>query len=260
MTATTTTPLTRAPSPPDRMRSAARWAGWMYLLTFVSIPTVAFYGPVRETGYATRSGPDTGVLVGGALELIVGLACIGTAVALFPVVRRQNETLAAGFIGTRVLEGTLIFAGVASLWTIVTLRQDGAGADAAIMGETLTAFYDRVFIVSQGLIPVVNALLLGTLLYRSRLVPRILPTLGFVGAATLLTYNTATVLGFSGSLAEVLALAAVLPIATWEFSLGVYLVVKGFRPAAVAALDTVPAVPGSPWPGRYAAAHPEVRS
>lgn len=72
--------------------------------------------------------------------------------------------------------------------------------------------------------------------------PRVLPVLGFVGAATLLAYNTATVLGFSGSLAEVLALAAVLPIATWEFSLGVYLVVKGFRPAAVAALDTGRAV------------------
>lgn len=240
MTATTK-PLTSAPSP-DRMRGAARWAGWMYLLTFVSIPTVALYAPVREAGYVTGPGPDTGVLVGGALELVVGLACIGTAVALFPVVRRQGEALATGFVGTRILEGTLIFVGVASLWTIVSLRQDGAGADAVVVGEALTAFYDRVFIVSQGLIPVANALLLGTLLYRSRLVPRVLPVLGFVGAATLLAYDTAIVLGFSGSLADVLALAAVLPIATWEFSLGVYLVVKGFRPAAVAALDTGRAV------------------
>jgi hypothetical protein len=257
MTATTTKPLTRASSP-DRMRSAARWAGWMYLLTFVSLPTFAFYGPVREAGYVTGTGPDTGILVGGALELVVGLACIGTAVALFPVVRRQGEALATGFVGTRILEGTLIFVGVASVSTALTLRQDGAGADAVVMSQTLTAFYDRVFVVSQGLIPVANALLLGTLLYRSRLVPRVLPTLGFVGAATLLAYNAATVLGLSGSLAEVLALVAVLPIATWEFSLGVYLVVKGFRPAAVAALDTVPAVPGSPWPGRYAVARPTV--
>ncbi|HLS44122.1 MAG TPA: DUF4386 domain-containing protein, partial [Ornithinicoccus sp.] len=163
---------------------AARWAGWMYLLTFVSIPTVALYAPVREAGFVTGPGPDTGVLVGGALELVVGLACIGTAVALFPVVRRQGEALATGFVGTRILEGTLIFVGVASLWTIVSLRQDGAGADAVVVGEALTAFYDGVFIVSQGLIPVANALLLGTLLYRSRLVPRVLPVLGFVGAAT----------------------------------------------------------------------------
>lgn len=260
MTATTTRTTTRAPSAPDRMRTASRWAGWMYLLTFVSIPTVALYASVKDAGYITGSGPDTGVLVGGALELIVGLACIGTAVALYPVVRRQSEALAMGFIGTRILEGTLIFVGVASLWTVVSLRQGGAGEEALLVGETLTAFYDRVFIVSQGLIPVFNALLLGTLLYRSRLVPRVLPVLGFVGAGTLLAYNTATVLGFSGSLAEVLALAAVLPIATWEFSLGVYLVVKGFRPAAVAALDTVPAVPGSPWPGRHAGAHPGTTS
>lgn len=254
MTITTTTPTTttRPAAPPDRMRRAARWAGVMYLLTFVSIPTLALYGPVKEAGYLTGTGSDTGVLLGGALELIVGLACIGTAVALYPVVRRQGEGRALGFIGARVLDGTLIFVGVASLWTLMTLHQDGAGQDATLIGTTLTTFYDRVFLVSQGAIPALNAVLLGSLLYQSRLVPRVLPVLGFVGAVTLLTYNTAPFLGFSGSLAEVLALVAVLPIAVWEFSLGVYLVVKGFRPAAVARLDTVPPVPGSPWPGLHA--------
>ncbi len=249
----TSTNTTRAAAPPDRMRRASLWSGAMYLLTFVSIPTLALYGPVKEAGFLTGTGSDTGVFLGGALELIVGLACIGTAIALYPVVRRQSETRAMGFVGARILEGTLIFVGVASLWTIVSLRQDGAGADAALMGQTLATFYDRVFLVSQGFIPTLNALLLGSLLFQSRLVPRGLPVLGFVGAATLLSYNTATLLGFSGDLAEVLALVAVLPIATWEFSLGVYLVVKGFRPDAVARLDTVPAAPGSPWPGLHAA-------
>lgn len=248
-----TTPMTRTAPQSDRMRRASLWAGVMYLLTFVSIPTLALYGPVKDAGYLTGTGSETTAFIGGALELIVGLACIGTAVALYPVVRRQSETRAMGFVGARILEGTLIFAGVASLWTIVSLRQDGAGADAALMGETLAAFYDRVFLVSQSFIPTLNALLLGSMLFQSRLVPRALPVLGFVGAGTLLTYNTATLLGFSGSLAEVLALVAVLPIATWEFSLGVYLVVKGFRPAAVARLDTVPAMPGSPWPGLHVA-------
>ncbi|NLG19985.1 MAG: DUF4386 domain-containing protein [Actinomycetales bacterium] len=251
---TTTTPTTTAPTaaPPDRMRKAALWAGVMYILTFVSIPTLALYGPVKDPGFLTGAGSDSGVLIGGALELVVGITCIGTAVALYPVVRRQNETLAMGFIGARILEGTLIFVGVASLWTLMTLRQGGAGAEAALMGETLVTFYDKIFLVSQGFIPTLNALLLGTLLFRSRLVPRVLPVLGFIGAGTLLTYNTASLLGFSGELAELLALVMVLPIATWEFSLGVYLVVKGFRPEAVARLDTVPAVPGSPWPGRHA--------
>lgn len=250
---TTTTPQqkTRAAAP-DRMRRASLWAGVLYLLTFVSIPTLALYEPVKTAGFITGAGPDSGALIGGALELVVGLACIGTAVALYPVVRRQNEALAMGFVGARVLEAALIFVGVASLWTIVTLRQGGAGAEAALMGETLVTFYDKAFLVSQSLIPTFNALLLGTLLYQSRLVPRVLPVLGFVGSGTLLVNTTATALGASGGLAEILALVGVLPIATWEFSLGVYLVVKGFRPAAVAALDTVPAVPGSPWPGRSA--------
>ncbi|WP_256840678.1 DUF4386 domain-containing protein [Ornithinimicrobium cryptoxanthini] len=175
--------------------------------------------------------------------------------------RRLSDTRAMGFVGARILERTLIFVGVASLWTIVSMRQDGAGADAALMGETLAAFYDRVFLVSQSFIPTLNALLLGSMLFQSRLVPRVLPVLGFVGAGTLLTYNTATpLLGFSGDLAEVLALAAVLPIATWEFSLGVYLVVKGLRSAAVARLDTVAAVPGSLWPGLHSAERGPSRS
>jgi hypothetical protein len=236
----------------DSMRKTALWAGSMYILTFVSIPTVALYGPVKESGYVAGTGPDTGVLVGGLLELIVGLACIGTAVALYPVVKRQNEAVAMGFVGARVLEAATIFLGVASLWTIVTLRQDGAGADALLTGDTLVAFYDRAFLVGQSFIPAINAVLLGSLMYQSRLVPRILPVLGFIGAAALVSYHTAAVIGFSGEAAPAVALLAVLPIATWEFGLGVYLVVKGFRQSAVDELDTVPAMPGTPWPGRFA--------
>ena len=237
--ATTTTPpeiTATGRVPTDRLRKAALIAGVLYVLTFVSIPTLALYGPIKEAGYIAGPGPDTGAFIGGALELIVGLACIGTAVALYPVVKRQNEMLAMGFVGARVLEAAVIFVGVASLWTIVTLRQAGAGTEAVLMGETLVAFYDRAFLVSQGFIPTINALLLGSLLYQSRLVPRVLPILGFIGAATLVAYNGASLLGFSGETAEVLALVAVLPIAIWEFSLGVYLIVKGFRPAAVTRL------------------------
>jgi Domain of unknown function (DUF4386) len=238
--------------PRDPMRKASLWAGWMYIITFVSIPTLALYGPVKESGFIAGSGPDTGVLVGGILELIVGLAGIGTAVALFPVVKRQNESLAMGFVGTRVLEAAMIFAGVASLWTIVALRQAGAEADAIPLGDALAAFYDRAFLVGQSLMPVMNALLLGTLMFQSRLVPRWLPTLGFVGATVLLSYNAALLFGLSGQALALFGGLGVIPIATWEFGLGVYLVVKGFRPSAVATMDTVPRVPGTPWPGRFA--------
>ena len=133
--------------------------------------------------------------VGSVLEIIVALAGIGTAVALYPVVKRQNEGVALGFVAVRTLEAGAIFAGVFVLLAIVTLRQAGAGASALTTGQTLVGLHDWTFTLSQSLLPAVNALLLGSLLYQSRLVPRILPVLGFIGAALLVTSTMATLFG-----------------------------------------------------------------
>ena len=226
-------------TPIDTMRKTSLTAGALYLLTFVSIPTLFLYEPVREAGYIIGSGPDTAVLVGGILEFIVALACIGTAVVLYPVVRRQSESFAMGFVGARVLESAAILAGIACLLTIVTLRQGEAGPESLIAGQTLIGLYDRFFFLGQSMLPVANALLLGTLLYRSRLVPRVLPVLGLIGAPVLLASNAAILFGLTDRISTTAALAA-LPIAAWEFSLGVYLLVKGFRPSAIAELYPVP--------------------
>src|SRR5437588_9291289 len=96
--------------PMDSLRKTALVAGVLYLLTFVSIPTLALYGPVHDPNYIVGSGPDTGVILGGILEMIVALASIGTAVALYPVLKRQNEGVALGFVGSRVLEAGTIYA------------------------------------------------------------------------------------------------------------------------------------------------------
>lgn len=213
-------------------RKTALAAGVLYLLTFVSIPTLSLYGPVKGANYILGPGPDTGAIFGGILEIVVGLACIGTAVALFPVVKRQNEGVALGFVGARVLEAGGIFAGVACLLTVVTLRQSGAGPDALATSHALVALYDRLFLVSQSFMPAVNALLLGSLLYQSRLVPRILPLVGFVGAALLVAGDVAVLFGVVGQHAPAAGLLAI-PIALWEFSLGVWLVVKGFTPSPI---------------------------
>src|SRR5213078_1412286 len=132
-------------------RGTATVAGALYLLTFVSIPTLALYKPVHDPKFIVGPGPDTGVFFGGILEVIVGLACIGTAVALYPVVKRQNEGVALGFVGVRVLEAATIVAGVVSLLSVVTLRQAGAGADALVTGQALVALHDRTFLLGQGL-------------------------------------------------------------------------------------------------------------
>jgi hypothetical protein len=229
-TAVRTTATKRVPM--DPLRKTALVAGVLYLLTFVSIPTLFLYVPVHAANYILGHGPDTAVIVGAILEVIVALAGIGTAVALYPVVKRQGEGRALGFVGARTLEAAGILAGVACLLSIVSLRQAGAGAGALVIGQTLAILYDRIFLLSQSLIPAVNALLLGSLLYQSRLVPRALPLLGFVGAALLVAGDLAVLFGVIGQHAPSTALAA-LPIALWEFSLGVRLVVKGFAPSPI---------------------------
>lgn len=225
--------------PRDPLRKTSLWAGVLYLITFVSIPTLALYGPIHEANFMRGAGADTGVFVGGILELIVALAAIGTAVMLYPVVKRQNQGVALGFVGSRVLEGTMIFAGVASLLTVVALRQAGGGADGLVTGQALVGLYDKTFLVGQSFLPAVNALLLGSLLYQSRLVARTLPMIGLIGAPLLITGVIGTMFG-AWEPASTQTLLLALPIAVWEFSLGVYLIVKGFRPSAVEGLASHP--------------------
>jgi hypothetical protein len=243
MTTTAYTPAQARPAP-DSMRRTSLAAGILYLISFVSIPSLLLYNPVRDDpDFVLGAGSDTGVLVAAFLEVVVALAGIGTAVVLFRVARRQSETAALGFVTARVLEAALILVGVVSILSILTLRQDvagTAGADPASLittGQAHLATYDWAFLLSQSLMPVFNVLCIGYVMYRSGLVPRILPTIGLIGAPLLLLSDLAIFFGVYDRAAPI-ALVAALPIAVWEFSLGVYLTVKGFKPAALAALTS----------------------
>jgi hypothetical protein len=211
-------------------------AGILYLLTFVSIPSLILYGPVKSANYILGAGPDTGALVGGILEIIVALAGISTAVVLFPMLKKQNETGALGLVGARVLESGTIFIGVAFILSIVSLRQAGAGAGALVMSQTLVTLYDRIFLLGQSFMPAICDLILGFLLFQSRLVPRALSLIGIVGAFPLIAAWIAVLFGLIGQHDPSTGLAA-LPVALFEFSLGIWLVVKGFNPSAVASLE-----------------------
>jgi len=206
-------------------------AGVLYLLTFVSIPTLAIYGPVKSENYILGTGPDTSAIIGGLLEIIVALAGIGTAVVLFSVLKKQNEGLALGLVASRILESGTIFVGVAFLLSIVTLRQAGAGADALVTSHALAALYDRIFLLGQSFMPAICDLLLGFLLYKSRLVPRALSLIGIVGGPVLLIGYIAILFGLIGQHGALAGLSALL-VALFEFSLGVWLIVKGFNPSA----------------------------
>lgn len=234
-----TTNLTEAPTrsgkrtPMRASRKQSLAAGLLYLATFVSIPTLGLYGNAHKEGFVLGSGPDSSVYIGAVLEMIVALTCVGTAIALYPVVKKQTESLAIGFVATRTLEAASIVAGVAFMLSLVSLRQSGAGADAAVTGQVLVGMYDKLFMLSQSLMPSINALLLGTLMYRSRLVPRFIPTIGLIGAPILFVFTMLAVGGVVENNSAGAGLAAVL-IAFWEFSLGVYLTFKGFRPSPIA--------------------------
>ena len=207
-------------------------AGLFYLLTFVSIPTLAMYRSVRAPEFVVGPGPDAPVIVGVLLEMIVALEGIGTAGALYPVVRRKGSARAIGFVASRVLEAATIYVGIVSLMSIVTLRRSGMGTAALATAQGLAAQYQWTFFFAQSFIPAVNGVLLGSLLYQSRLVPRWLPVLGFVGAVTLVASWFAVLFGAVAAVSPVAAVAD-LPIATWEFSLGVYLTFWGFKASAI---------------------------
>jgi len=218
-------------------RKTALVAGVLYLLTFVSIPTLFIYGPVKSANYIIGAGPDTAAIIGGILEIIVALAGIGTAVVLFPVLKKQNEAAALGLVASRILESGTIFVGVAFLMSIVTLRQAGAGAGALVTSHALATLYDRIFLQGQSFMPAICDLLLGFLLYKSRLVPRGLSLIGIVGAPILLASYLAVMFGLLGQHAPLAGLSAI-PVALFEFSLGVWLVVKGFQPSPILSSDT----------------------
>jgi len=223
-------------------RKLAMWAGVMYLLTFVfSVPTLGMKEPVADhVDFILGSGSSTSVVWAGVFDLICGLTGIGSAVALYPVIRRVSRSRALGFVAARTLEAAVLFVGAISLLSIVTLRQDvGGSADPdtlVIAGRQLLALHDWSFLFGPGVMPAINALFLATVLHQSGLVPRWMPTLGLIGGPALLVSTFGSTFDWWNQ-GDGVTFLLVLPIATWELSLAVYLAVKGFRSSPV--LDEV---------------------
>lgn len=223
----------------SQTRRNARVAGVLYLVTFAaSIPAVLLLNPIlNDSSYIIGPGADTQVVIGCLLDVVNALACIGTAVAVYPVLRRHNESLALGFVTSRMFEASVIMIGVVSLLAVVSLRQDmvvSPGVDGSSIlgvGQALVAVRDVTFQFGPNMSSAINALLFGTLLYRSGLVPRLIPTLGLIGAPLMLAATIATV--FSVIDQGSIWFAGVVFVAGWEFSVGIYMAVKGFRPQAL---------------------------
>lgn len=233
--------MTIAPSTFERRHALA--GGLFYLATFAfSIPALAFYdGVLHDPGFVHGAGSDAGVLWGALFEVITALTCIGTAIALYPVIKRHGPSGAIAFVASRTLEAAVITIGIIALLAVYTLRQD-LGPDAEGLATTaaaMVAVHDWSFLLGPGVMAAVNAVCLAPILYRARLVPRALPLLGLVGAGLLTVSVLGTLFGVHEQVSGT-AMVAVLPIAAWELSIGVYFTVKGFRRPALGGTPPAP--------------------
>jgi hypothetical protein len=206
--------------------------GVLFLITFAtSIPALLLFQPVLDdpVGYVTNGGSDNRIFFGALLELLLIIANIGTAVVVYPILKRQNHILSLGYVTARIVECTFILVGILAVLSIVTLSQQDAGGDEGAIAYTLAALKDWTFILGPGwVVGWGNGLILGYLMYRSGLVPRWLAVFGLVGgplnilSGTLVMFDVADLHGTLQGLATI-------PEFIWELGLGIYATVWGFK-------------------------------
>jgi hypothetical protein len=217
-------------------------AGVLFLITFAtSIPALWLFQPVLDdpAGYIAGGGDDNRIFLGALLELLLIIANVGTAVVLYPILKRQSDMLALGYVTARLVECTLIAIGIVSVLAVVSLQQDAAGGDAGVVGVALAAMKDWTFILGPGfIVGVGNGLMLGYLAYRSGLVPPRMAMLGLVGGPLICLSGIAVLFGVFDAGGTGQGLATIREF-LWELSLGLYLAFVGFRPSPI--LESSPA-------------------
>lgn len=206
-------------------RRLAMTIGVFYLVTFLtSIPALAL-----KRSFLQGEGSPAALPWAVVLEILLAVACVGTAVAFFPIGSRSHPAFSLGFVASRTLEASTILVGVIALLSVDAIRGSMPPGDIGGAEAALIAVHDWAFLIGPGLLPALNAMLFGAVLYRTRLVPRIIPLIGLIGAPLLLASALGTILGLNDQVSLLSGVAA-LPIACWEFGIGVWLIFKGFAP------------------------------
>ncbi len=221
-------------------RRTALYAGLWFIGTFVfSIPAFLLYDPVlNDADYILSAGSDTRIAFGAFLEILTAIANIATALVLFPILKRVSESVALGYVAVRIVEGTIIVVGLISLMSVVTLREDfaGAGADSGalnITGQSLVALHEWTRLLGpQFCAGLGNGILLGYLMYKSGLVPRGMAMLGLIGGPLAVAGGIAVLFGLIEPGSAPLFLLTITEI-VWEASLALYLTFKGFKPSPI---------------------------
>ena len=216
----------------SRDQKRAHWFGVLFIITFVtSIPALVRYETVlrHPESYIAGAGHDKQILLGALLELLLIIANIGTAVVIFPIVRRQNEELALGYVTARLFECTFILVGILCMLGIVTLRNQVAGPSEGTVAYTLAAIKDWTFLLGPGfVVGIGNGLILGYLMYKSGLMPRGLAVLGLIGGPLIILSGIGVLFDLYDAGAPVQGIATI-PEIIWELSLGIYPLIWGFK-------------------------------
>jgi hypothetical protein len=228
-----------------RFQLLARLTGLLFLVTYAtSIPAaLSLYVPaLSDPAFILGGGFDAGISWGALLELLLILANVGSALTLYPVLRRRFEVLSLGFVAARIIESAFIAVGIIAMMALNTLRLNagaGVGDEGSLLvaGQALVAIHDWTFNLGPGVVVGVgNGLILAYMMWKTRLIPRAMSILGLIGGPALLVAGTAILFGGIevGSTAQIIA---TIPEFFWELSLGIWLLVWGFNPAALAALS-----------------------
>ena len=217
----------------------ARIMGAWFLATFVAIPAFFFYDPLLDNAdYVLGNGADTRIGVGALLEIVLAISGIATAVVIFPIVERVSESIALKYVATRTVESILILVGVLSLMSVVALRQDLAASGSSdealvdIAGSLLVLHDQTALLGPQFCAGLGNGILLGYLMWRSRLLPRPMVMIGLIGGPLALLAGIGVLLG-AWEMTSGLPVALTAPEAIWELSLSLWLLTKGFRPSPI---------------------------
>lgn len=214
----------------ERSRFLGRWVGILFLITYAtSIPALLLFGPVlQDAQYVTGGGADTQIRFAALLEFILMVANIGSAIVLYPLMRRRFPVASIAFVAARVMESVFIGVGILSVLSVVTLRDAGSVSTALpVVAEALVAIKDWSFQFGPGfVVPIGNGMLLSWMMYRTGMVPRRLAMLGLVAGPALLAASTGVLFGVLDT-GDPLYAIAVVPEFFWELGLGVYLTVTG---------------------------------
>jgi hypothetical protein len=226
---------------PTRKTAVVAGVFFIAAAVFAIVGLALYHDVLNDPAYVVRSSAaDTMVMLGALNEIIVVASVIGTAVTLFPVVRRQSEGIALGYVAGRTVEGVVIAVGIMSLLTVVSLRQGHSAGDAASFvttGKALVALHNWTFLFGPNIALGPNTTMLAYLMYRSRLVPRVIPVIGLVGGPLIFLSGLGVLFGLYTQTSAWGAVTAI-PVFVWEMSLALWMIIRGFNPSPILATGT----------------------